>query len=89
MIFAAHELREHSQRAALFAEAARALRKDGALLLVEHLRGPVNALVFGPGVFHFHSRREWLRAGEAAGLILAEEFQLTPFATGLIWRKCT
>ena len=87
LLFAAHELRTPQQRAALFGQAARILNQDGTLVIVEHLRNPVNFLVFGPGAFHFHARLQWLSAGQSARLTLHREVPLTPFARCFVWRK--
>jgi SAM-dependent methyltransferase len=87
LIFAAHELRSHEQRSALFREAARILALGGTLVLVEHLRGLPNLLAFGPGVFHFFSQKQWLHAAENISIHLVAQVPLTPFATAFIWRK--
>lgn len=79
VIFSAHELRRHPQRVALFAEIARVLIPDGNMILVEHTRGLVNFLAYGPGVFHFFSRQAWRRAAFDAGLIVQSERSMTPF----------
>jgi len=87
LLFAAHELRRHEQRAMLLGEAARILESGGSLVLVEHLRGLPNFLAFGPGVFHFFSQKQWLSAAEGLPFELAERIALTPFATAFFWRK--
>lgn len=79
LLFSAHEIRSGALRAALFTEVRRALRPGGKLLVVEHVRDFWNALAFGPGVFHFYSRREWLRGFSAAGLAVIDEGTMTPF----------
>jgi len=86
-LFAAHELRTSAQREALFNEATRALKPGGVIVLAEHMRGFMTALAFGPGVFHFHSEKQWLRAGASSQLTLDQRIHLTPFAGALIWRK--
>lgn len=86
-LFAAHELRTPAQRAALFQEATRVLHTGGVVVMVEHVRGWANLLAFGPGAFHFHPRRAWVNAADAAGLALTHEFPITPFATCMVWSK--
>lgn len=79
LAFAAHELRDHDDRVALFRELARTVRGDGRLLVLEHLRDGWNLLAYGPGVFHFLSRRTWLRCFAAADLAVAQESRVTPW----------
>jgi len=85
LLMAAHEIRDGGNRRALLAETARVLRPTGRVVLVEHLRNLVNAIVFGPGVPHFLGRATWLADASAAGLRLVEDRSLTPFASRLVF----
>lgn len=78
-VFSLHELRHPEDRATLFREIRRVLNHEGALVLVEHLRDPWNVLAYGPGGFHFLSRRTWNRAFAQGGLQIKAERPYTPF----------
>lgn len=78
-ISAAHEIRNHDERAAFFGEAHRVLRPNGRLVVIEQLRDWRNLLVFGGAVFHFLSRPTWLRSFQAAGFDPPTEFWISPW----------
>lgn len=78
-LLAIHELRTVAERTAWFQEARRCLRPEGRIVVVEHLRNLPNALAFGPGFVHFHSRKSWDRSWQRAGLACHDEFAVTPW----------
>jgi SAM-dependent methyltransferase len=78
-LLAIHELRRESDRVAWFAQAKRALRDKGRVVLVEHARDFANFIAFGPGFLHFHSPGNWRRCWEQSGLRLLDEFRVTPW----------
>jgi SAM-dependent methyltransferase len=79
VVLAAHELRTREDRAAFFARIADALTPSGRLVLVEHLRDLPNAVVYGPGAWHFLPRLDYLVAFEDAELEVREQRAMTPF----------
>ncbi len=87
LLFAAHEVRSHENRVALFREIARVLAHGGSVVLVEHLRDIANFLAFGPGFMHFLPRRAWTQAAAEAGLMVRHARALTPFVALYIWEK--
>jgi hypothetical protein len=79
VVFAAHEIRDRDERSVFFREVARALAPAGRILVVEHLRDVWNFLAFGPGAFHFFSRRTWGLCFSDAGLKPLRESSCTRF----------
>jgi ubiquinone/menaquinone biosynthesis C-methylase UbiE len=87
LIFAAHELRNRQDRRRLFLEVSRSLMTGGHVIVVEHLRDIANFLAYGPGAFHFHSRKEWQASWCATGLEIDREISITPFVRSFILTK--
>jgi SAM-dependent methyltransferase len=87
LVFAAHEIRDANQRAMLFRELSRVLAPSGQLIVVEHLRDVWNFLAYGPGAFHFLSRRTWGASFEDAGITVSREYSCTPFVKVFELRK--
>lgn len=87
LVFAAHEIRDDNQRAILFRELSRVLAPAGRLIVVEHLRDVWNFLAYGPGAFHFLSRRTWYRSFGDGGIHIARESSCTPFVRVFELRK--
>lgn len=87
LLFAAHELRRARSRREFFNEVARVLSSHGRIILAEHLRDVPNLCAFGPGAFHFFSRREWLQVFDHAGLAVDREFAITPFVRVFVLRR--
>jgi SAM-dependent methyltransferase len=79
LLFAAHEVRNEEHRRHLLRQTASVLKEQGCVVLVEHLRDWKNFIAFGPGFFHFYSRRNWLRNIREAGLVVVQESGVTPF----------
>jgi SAM-dependent methyltransferase len=79
VLLAAHELRRHDARMALFNEIHRLLAPHGRAVVGEHLRDWPNFLAFEPGFLHFHARRTWIRCFTRAGFAVRHEFRITPF----------
>jgi hypothetical protein len=87
LIFAAHELRGHEARLQFFREVSRALKADGRVVLVEHLRDWKNFLAYGPGAFHFFSKREWLTVSGDARFRVESQIGVTPFVRCFVFAK--
>lgn len=83
LVFAAHEVRGRRQREELFEELRRVVRPTGHVVLVEHLLDLPNLVAFGPGAFHFQTRREWERLARRSGFSTVREVTKTSFVRGL------
>jgi SAM-dependent methyltransferase len=88
LLMSAHELRDARDREALFAEVRRVLAPGGRAIVAEHLRDAANFAAFGPGAFHFHSRRTWTSCFAAARLTIERELTITPFVHVFILTRC-
>jgi SAM-dependent methyltransferase len=87
LLLAAHELRRSAARDAFFRELRRVVRPGGRVILVEHVRDLANFIAFGPGAFHFFSRRAWMRNAAAGGFELVREMRFTPLVRAFILRR--
>jgi serine/threonine-protein kinase len=87
VMLAAHEIRTGQKRERFFKELHRIAAPRGKVIVVEHLRDLPALLAFGPGVFHFFPRDEWLRLGSLAGLELERERRITPFVRVFVYRR--
>lgn len=75
-------MRDAQQREALFDELRRVLKPSGRVILVEHIRDLPNIAAFGPGAWHFQTRREWMRLAALAGFSTVQEITKTAFVRG-------
>jgi hypothetical protein len=89
VVFAAHEIRQDTERAAFFRELGRALTPTGRIVIVEHLRDVWNFLAYGPGAFHFLSGQTWCRSFANGGLKILRETPCTLFVRVFELRKAS
>ena len=85
LIFAAHELRAHDAKLALFRELHRILNQNGCIIVVEHLRDWNNFLAYGPGFLHFFSLPEWLSVSGESALQAIHTRSVTPFVKCMVF----
>lgn len=86
-ILSAHEIRNEEERKIFFTEIKRALKPDGQIIVIEHLRDLANFLAYNIGFFHFHSKYSWLKTFDSSGLKVKKEIKTTPFITTFILEK--
>jgi hypothetical protein len=86
-IFALHEIRDRTERIHCLKEQVRALRQDGKVIVVEHLRDAPNLLAYNIGYLHFLSGDEWTYNFQQAGLCIDDKFKITSFITVFILRR--
>lgn len=86
-ILAAHEIRNHQERAVFFAELRRVIKPAGQIIVVEHLQDVANFLAYNIGFRHFHRPSVWRQTFAQAGLQLQQEQKITPFISAFVLRK--
>lgn len=79
LIFAAHEIRDDSERIDFFKELNRILKHDGKIIIVEHLRDLPNLLAYNIGFLHFLSQRTWYETFKNSGFKINKTTKHTPF----------
>lgn len=87
LLSAAHEVRSNEEKELLFNECSRVLKKQGKVLVVEHLRDLPNFLAFSVGFMHFFSKKTWKSVFDKANLKLEEEIKFTPFISVFVLEK--
>jgi len=81
VVFAAHEIRDDSERDVFFKEIYRVLVPGGTAYITEHVRGLANSLAYTVGVFHFFTEKTWLSNIKHSGFNLEEKLPYSPFIT--------
>lgn len=79
LLFAAHEIRDPEERARFFGLLRKALKPDGKIILVEHLRDTANYLAYSFGALHFVSDANWRRTFSMAGFEDVKSTRINPF----------
>lgn len=79
LLSAAHEIRLNEEKIQFLKECYRVCKKDGKVIMVEHLRDFPNFLAFSIGFTHFFSKRVWRKAFQKAGFSSFNETKFTPF----------
>jgi hypothetical protein len=87
LLLAAHEIRDQQERITFFKELQRALKADGQVIVLEHLRDFPNGMVYTVGCLHFFSRKAWKQTFVKAQLTLKQEKKITPFLSVFILQK--
>jgi ubiquinone/menaquinone biosynthesis C-methylase UbiE len=85
--FAAHEIRNDSERVIFFKELHRILTKNGKIVVTEHLRDVSNFLAYNIGFFHFMSKKSWYTTFENSQFEIGKEQIITPFISTFILKK--
>jgi SAM-dependent methyltransferase len=87
VLLSAHEIRNQRERILFFKNLKEVLKKEGKIIVAEHLRDWPNFIAYTIGSFHFFSRKEWLKTFESAELFVAKEIKITPFITAFILQE--
>lgn len=86
-LLSAHEIRDFDERSLFFQQLNAALKPDGKIIVVEHLRDLPDFFAYNIGFFHFHSAKEWRRTFAAADLRIEKAHTVTPFITAYYLQK--
>lgn len=86
LLSAVHEIRSHEEKVQFLKECHRICKREGKVIMVEHLRDFPNFLAFSVGFTHFFPRSTWKNAFESAGFSSFRETKFTPFMSIF---KCT
>ncbi|MCW5520211.1 methyltransferase [Aureitalea sp. L0-47] len=87
VFMSAHEIRDQKERIQFFKDVNRILTSEGRVVVVEHLRDLPNFLAYTVGVFHFFSKKNWLKSFSTSDLYLQKEIKITPFVSTFILTK--
>ncbi|RAJ93185.1 methyltransferase family protein [Larkinella arboricola] len=87
LVLAAHEIRHPAERIHFFGELRRVLKPAGKLIVVEHLRNPLNFLAYNIGFFHFLSESVWRTTFRKAALRLSRRSNIAHFITVFVLEK--
>jgi hypothetical protein len=87
IVLAAHEIRKTEERIVFFKQLQQALKPEGKMIVLEHLRDLSNFMAYNFGFFHFFSKKEWKRTFNSAGLPIGREIKITPFISAFILQK--
>ncbi len=87
VILAAHEIRNESERLLFFKELNRIVKKNGEVVVTEHLRDLANFVVYNVGSFHFYSKKIWIKTFRLAAFHIKKEEKITPFISTFILQK--
>ncbi|MGY6648543.1 class I SAM-dependent methyltransferase [Wenyingzhuangia sp. IMCC45574] len=77
--FSAHEIRNEKERIHFFGELNRILKSNGTIYVTEHLRDIPNLMAYTIGIFHFYSKKSWIKAFTKSKLSIQQEIKTTPF----------
>ena len=87
VMFAAHEIRDETERIDFFKELCRIAKPNGQILVTEHLRDFQNFVVYNIGFFHFYSRSTWHKVFHSAQLKVQSEIKCTPFISTFVLKS--
>jgi hypothetical protein len=87
VIFAAHEVRDESERIRFFKELDRIAKDSCKIVVTEHLRDAPNLIAYNLGALHFLPRSTWDTTFEIAGLSVSDMINITPFVTTIVLKK--
>lgn len=87
LLFAAHEIRNDTERVVFFKALNDILTENGKIIIAEHQRDINNFIAYNIGFFHFYSKKKWQRTFSEARLSIDSVLKITPFITVSVLKK--
>ena len=79
LLSAVHEIRNDKEKTEFLSECKRICKRNGQIIMVEHLRDVPNFFAFSVGFTHFFSSKTWKNVFRKAGFTSIREIKFTPF----------
>lgn len=81
IIISTHRLENQQERIRFFKQMQEALKANGQLIVVEHVRDTLNLLAYTWGASHFLPSKAWHKIFEQSDLLVNQKRKVTPFLT--------
>lgn len=81
LIISAHRLKNQEERIRFFKQMQEALKPNGQLIVVEHVRDTLNLMAYTWGASHFLPTKAWRKIFDESNLLINQKRKVTPFLT--------
>ncbi len=87
LFFAAHEIRDDTERIYFFKQLQQSLKPSGKIVVTEHLRDIPNFMAYNIGYLHFLPQSCWIHTFQHADLQIISSQKINPFVTIFILQR--